>query len=114
MESWNLKEEGAEPHEPRILSTAEDARAILLNLPQGEELQEHEVHERAAVGVEDDRLDLSEHGAPRLPARAPLHATGCTGRDRPVRRYGLKMRLPEAVLRVCRWAQRGVAAATSA
>jgi quercetin dioxygenase-like cupin family protein len=49
MRSWNLKAEDAEPHEPRILATAEDARAILLRLPEGEELQEHEVHERSRV-----------------------------------------------------------------
>jgi hypothetical protein len=51
MESWNLKAVEAEPHEPRILSTADDARAILLHLPAGEQLQEHEVHERARLLV---------------------------------------------------------------
>ena len=55
MKSWDLRAIDAEPHEPRILSSAEDARAILLHLPAGERLQEHEVHEharRAASGCD--------------------------------------------------------------
>ncbi len=59
MQNWNLKAEGAGPHEPRILSTADDARAILLNLPQGEQLQEHEVHERARLLVVDGEAEVS-------------------------------------------------------
>lgn len=59
MQSWNLKEVDADPHEPRILSTADDARAILLRLPRGEELQEHEVHERARVLVIDGEAAVS-------------------------------------------------------
>lgn len=59
MESWNLKTVEAEPHEPRILSTADDARAILLYLPAGEELQEHEVHERARLLVIDGEAEVT-------------------------------------------------------
>jgi quercetin dioxygenase-like cupin family protein len=59
MQSWDLKVEAAEPHEPRILSTAADARAILLHLPQGEELQEHEVHERARLLVIDGEAEVT-------------------------------------------------------
>jgi quercetin dioxygenase-like cupin family protein len=51
MQNWDLKAVEADPHEPRILASAEDARTILLHLPAGEELQEHEVHERARVLV---------------------------------------------------------------
>ena len=59
MESWNLKTVEAVPHEPRILSTADDARAILLQLPAGEQLQEHEVHERARVLVVDGEAEVT-------------------------------------------------------
>jgi quercetin dioxygenase-like cupin family protein len=59
MQSWNLNAEDAEPHEPRILSTADDARAILLRLPAGGELQEHEVHERARVLVVDGEAEVT-------------------------------------------------------
>ena len=47
MKSWDLTTVEVEPHQPRILASAEDARTIVLQLPAGEEMQEHEVHERA-------------------------------------------------------------------
>jgi quercetin dioxygenase-like cupin family protein len=59
MESWNLKTVDVEPHQPRILASADDARTILLHLPAGEELQEHEVHERARVLVVDGDVDVN-------------------------------------------------------
>jgi quercetin dioxygenase-like cupin family protein len=59
MRSWDLKTVEAEPHQPTILASAEDARTILLNLPAGEELQEHEVHERARVVVVDGEIDVT-------------------------------------------------------
>lgn len=58
MESWDLKTVDVEPHQPRILASADDARTILLHLPAGEELQEHEVHERARVLVADGEVDV--------------------------------------------------------
>jgi hypothetical protein len=60
MESWDLKTVDVDPHQPRILASAEDARTILLRLPEGEELQEHEVHERARVLVVDGDVDVAE------------------------------------------------------
>jgi hypothetical protein len=60
MESWDLKTVDVEPHQPRILASADDARTILLHLPEGEELQEHEVHERARVLVVDGDVDVAE------------------------------------------------------
>jgi hypothetical protein len=60
MESWDLKTVDVEPHQPRILASADDARTILLHLPAGEEMQEHEVHERARVLVIDGDVDVAE------------------------------------------------------
>jgi len=62
MRSWDLKTVEAEPHQPQILASAEDARTILLFLPAGEELQEHEVHERARVVVIDGEVDVTSPG----------------------------------------------------
>jgi|SRR3954447_20990924 len=60
MESWDLKTVDVAPHQPRILASADDARTILLRLPDGEEMQEHEVHERARVLVVDGDVDVAE------------------------------------------------------
>lgn len=62
MQSWNLKTVEAEPHQPQILASADDARTIVLNLPAGEELQEHEVHERARIVVIDGEVDVTTDG----------------------------------------------------
>jgi quercetin dioxygenase-like cupin family protein len=58
MRNWDLKTVEAEPHQPQILASAEDARTIVLHLPAGEELQEHEVHERARVVIVDGEVDV--------------------------------------------------------
>ncbi|HEU5251927.1 MAG TPA: cupin domain-containing protein [Solirubrobacterales bacterium] len=59
MESWDLKTVEVEARQPRILASGDDARSILLQLPAGEELQEHEVHERARVFVVDGEVDVT-------------------------------------------------------
>ena len=70
MQSWNLKEAETDPHEPRILSTADDARAILIHLSGGEQLQEHEVHERARVLIVDGEAEVSTAAGERVEAAA--------------------------------------------
>ncbi|HET7443504.1 MAG TPA: cupin domain-containing protein [Solirubrobacterales bacterium] len=51
-----------EAHEPEILASADDARTILLSLPAGEELQEHEVHERARIVLVAGEVEISTPG----------------------------------------------------
>lgn len=51
MKTWDLRTVEAEAHEPQILSSGDEGRVIVLQLPAGEELQDHEVHERAWVAV---------------------------------------------------------------
>jgi quercetin dioxygenase-like cupin family protein len=60
MEHWDLRALDVAPHQPRILHSARgEARSILLSLPAGEELQEHQVHERAYVVVIDGEVELA-------------------------------------------------------
>jgi redox-sensitive bicupin YhaK (pirin superfamily) len=59
MEHWDLRALEVEPHHPKILHSARgQARSIAIQLPAGEELQEHQVHERAYVVVIDGEVDL--------------------------------------------------------
>jgi quercetin dioxygenase-like cupin family protein len=81
MRSWDLKNEEAQPHQPRILSTADDARAILLLLPAGEELQEHEVHEHARLVVIDGEVDATTSDGDRVSA-TPGHMLEFEPRER--------------------------------
>lgn len=59
MQSWDLRSVETEAHQPQILASAEDARMIVLQLPAGEEMQEHEVHERARVVVVDGEVEVT-------------------------------------------------------
>lgn len=68
MQNWDLKAIAAEPHQPRILASAEDARTVVLHLPAGEELQEHEVHERARLVVTDGEVEVTTPAGERVEA----------------------------------------------
>ena len=71
MEHWDLRALGVEPRHPRILHSARgEARSILIALPAGEGLQEHQVHERAYVVVIDGEVDLA--GTPGGPGTAAV------------------------------------------
>lgn len=59
MRSWDLKSIEATAHQPEILASGDDARTIVLCLPAGEELQEHEVHERARIVVVDGEIEMT-------------------------------------------------------
>jgi quercetin dioxygenase-like cupin family protein len=59
MEHWDLRTIDVEPHQPQILqSDVGEGRAIVISLPAGEELQEHQVHERAYVVVVDGEIEV--------------------------------------------------------
>ena len=63
MDSWDLTTADIEVHKPQILrSDANAARAIAINLPAGERLQEHEVHEHAYVVVVTGEADFACNG----------------------------------------------------
>ncbi len=70
MEHWDLRTLDVEPHRPRILHSARgEARSIVVALPAGEELRDHQVHERAYVVVIDGEVDLAgTTGGPGLMA----------------------------------------------
>lgn len=70
MQSWDLKTVAAEPHQPQILASAGDARTIVLRLPAGEQLQEHEVHERARMVVVEGEVDVTTSAGESAPASA--------------------------------------------
>jgi quercetin dioxygenase-like cupin family protein len=64
MEHWDLRTLAVEPRQPRILHSARgEARSIAINLPAGEALLEHEVHERAYLVVVDGVVEVRDSGA---------------------------------------------------
>ena len=70
MQNWDLKNVEAEPHQPQILASAEDARTIVLDLPAGEELQEHEVHERSRLVIVSGEVSVTTPAGEAVSASA--------------------------------------------
>jgi quercetin dioxygenase-like cupin family protein len=62
MRTWDLNSRDVPVHEPEVLLSEEEGRAIAINLPAGEALDEHQVHERAWLVVTDGVVELSEPG----------------------------------------------------
>ena len=60
MDHWDLRTTDVQPRQPQILqSDRGEGRAIAINLPAGEELQDHEVHERAYLVVIDGEVEVA-------------------------------------------------------
>ena len=59
MRSWDLRAVELRPHSPEILSSRDEARAVVLEIPAGESLQDHQVHERAWVSVIDGEVEIT-------------------------------------------------------
>jgi quercetin dioxygenase-like cupin family protein len=62
MRSWDLNEIDVRPHQPEVIASADEGRAIVLHLPAGERLQEHQVHERGWLVVASGRLEIDGTG----------------------------------------------------
>lgn len=66
MQSWDINALDVEARKPRIVSSSKDARAIVLNLPAGERLQDHEVHERAWVMLVAGEIEITTPAGERV------------------------------------------------
>jgi quercetin dioxygenase-like cupin family protein len=64
MQRWDLRTEAVEPHQPEVLHSEGEGRTILIALPAGESLKEHQVHERAWLLVIDGEIDIGGDGEP--------------------------------------------------
>jgi redox-sensitive bicupin YhaK (pirin superfamily) len=58
MQRWDLKSVGVEPHHPEVLHSEGEGRTILISLPAGEALSEHQVHERAWLVVIEGEIEV--------------------------------------------------------
>ena len=62
MEHWDVRSLAVEPHKPQVLRSDAESRVITIQLPAGEELQEHQVHERAYLVVVDGEIEIDADG----------------------------------------------------
>ena len=62
MESWDIATMELAPHRPVVLGSDGEGRAIAINLPAGERLQQHQVHERAWLVVASGSVEIEDAG----------------------------------------------------
>lgn len=60
MQSWLLNEIDVHFHAPEVLSSSDEGRAIAIQLPAGEKLGEHQVHERGWLVVVSGHIEVAE------------------------------------------------------
>ena len=63
MEHWDIRSLAIEPHRTQVLRSDDETRAIAIRLPSGEELQEHQVHERTYLLVVDSEIEIAQDGS---------------------------------------------------
>ncbi len=59
MESWDIRSMEIEPQKPQVLRSDEETRAIAIRLEAGQQLSEHQVHERAYLLVADGTIEIA-------------------------------------------------------
>jgi quercetin dioxygenase-like cupin family protein len=62
METWDLGSLDVQPHQPEVLASDEEGRVIAIQLPAGESLREHQVHERAWLLVVSGAIEVDDSG----------------------------------------------------
>jgi quercetin dioxygenase-like cupin family protein len=60
MKAWGVVDMKVEPHHPLVLDSSDEGRLIVIELPAGEELQEHRVHERAWIWLARGLIEIDD------------------------------------------------------
>ena len=62
METWDIASLDVQPHQPEVLRSDDETRVIAINLPAGEALKDHQVHERAWLVVAAGEVEIEQDG----------------------------------------------------
>jgi quercetin dioxygenase-like cupin family protein len=62
LDSWDIASLELQPHHPQVLRSDDETRAIAINLPAGELLQQHQTHERSYLVVADGEIEVEDGG----------------------------------------------------
>ena len=74
MQTWDLASLDVKPHQPEVIDSEDEGRAIVIQLPAGEMLGEHQVHERAVLLVVSGAIEVEEAGGDTVGGGAGLLA----------------------------------------
>ena len=62
METWDIASLDVQPHKPEVLRTDKEARVIVIQLPAGEQMQDHQTHERGYLVVVSGQIEVNQGG----------------------------------------------------
>ena len=62
MRSWDLNQVEVAAHQPEVLHSEGEGRTIVVALPAGEGLDDHQVHERAWLVVVSGEVEIDAEG----------------------------------------------------
>jgi quercetin dioxygenase-like cupin family protein len=74
MQSWDIANLDVEPRHPQVLASDDEGRVIVIDLPAGERLQEHQVHERAWLAVIGGAIEIDDANGGTISGGAGLLA----------------------------------------
>jgi quercetin dioxygenase-like cupin family protein len=60
MQTWDLGGLDVKPYQPEVIESDDEGRAIVIELPAGEQMGEHQVHERAWLLVVSGEIEVSD------------------------------------------------------
>jgi len=63
MDTWDIASLDVKPHQPEVLRSDDETRVIAITLPAGDDLAEHQVHERAWLMVADGEVEVEQGGS---------------------------------------------------
>ncbi len=85
MQTWDISNLDVEPHRPQVLASDNEGRVVAINLPAGERLQQHQVHERAWLVVADGEIEIENSDGASVSGGAGLLAAFDPNERREVR-----------------------------
>jgi quercetin dioxygenase-like cupin family protein len=86
MDTWDIASLDVQPHQPAVLRSDDETRVIAINLPAGEGLQEHQVHERAWLVVAAGEIEVEQGG------ETVTGGPGFLAHFEPAERHGVRAR----------------------
>ena len=60
MKTWDLAAMDVSPHHPEVVCSNAEGRAIVINIPGGERLDEHQVHEASWLVVTAGQVEVTD------------------------------------------------------
>lgn len=85
MKAWNVSEMEIEAHHPLVLGSEDEGRLIAIELPAGETMQQHRVHERAWLVVAKGAIEIDDSDGETVGGGPGLVAEFSPNEDRTVR-----------------------------